>query len=360
MHRTPVPRWRAVGWVSLPLVGAAGAGVLAPGGPPALLATMVIALAVALGAYANLTLRAVGEHRVARRFLSLWAGSAVVALGLAAAVAGGTLLRGPSRAGLVAAGAAATGAAAWTLSWGLAASVVTALLAPPRPPAALGGLLRSRAALADGLLLAAGLSTAALVAAAAAGPAGEPPPVPSPRPAAPSPSADPTDPALTTNPDPDPLFPGRCPGSSVSISYRTVDAAAGRRFGLLVATNTGARRCTLRGYPDVAFADARGNNVRVDLAPGSWGGVPQPVRAVRPGTRRHVPRRADLARRRGRVRPPGGDDPDRPLGRVGPLGDLGPLRPAERNRGGALALAARCLTTPRPGAVSVPAGRFPP
>lgn len=312
-------RW--LGWVSLPLVGAFGmlagwllrrgdhglpwrvrqaAGFLLPdlssghadyASPwPELLAIGAAGTAVlTLATLGNLSLRAIGERQPGRRFLALWAASAA-----AAALTGGVLAWGElvalaeldrvSRSTLFTA-VAGVGlrALGWALVWGLLGAAVTARLAPVRPDAA-DGRLPGRIAVAAALLLATTVSAATLGglahAAASSGRVEMSLPRVSTSSPAPTPSAEPSDPALLTNPDPDPAFRGRCSAAAIEISYRFADAAAGSRYGLLTARNTGEKPCTLKGYPDLAFADVEGNNVRVKYEHGRWNGSKAKTRKV--------------------------------------------------------------------------------
>lgn len=316
--RHQVQVWRGLGWVSLPAIGALsvaaqwagrsgartgrdglgslllpdlalGSGAVGSGSRAGLVMLAACAtLVLALASVGNLVLRAVGEERPGRRFVRLWIGSAAAALlttgsallgGVVAASGGGP----PTRSAVFAAAAQATMTCGyWTATWGLAGAAVTAWLGPPRPLAAMGALLHVRIAVAAGLVLATVVAAGGLAAAVAAARSAPTPPIPAPRPAssAPVPSAEPSDPALLTNPDPDPAFRGRCPAKAIAVSYLFADAAAGRRFGLLTATNTSGKPCTLKGYPDLAFADVEDNNVRVKFKPGRWDGSEAKVRAV--------------------------------------------------------------------------------
>lgn len=247
-------------------------------------ATLVLALA----STGNFVLRAVGEGRPVRRFVLLWIGSAAAALltigsvilgGLVAASSGGL----PTRSAVFAVAVQAmTTCVHWTASWGLVGAAVTAWLAPPRPMAAMGALLHVRIAVAAALVIATMVAAGGLAAASAAVPRAPDPPRAAPQPAssAPVPSAEPSDPALLTNPDPDPPFRGRCSAEAIEISYLFADAAAGRRFGLLTAKNTSGKSCTVKGYPDLAFADVEGNNVRVKYEHGRWDSSTAKVRAI--------------------------------------------------------------------------------
>lgn len=253
--------------------------------------------ALALAGHANLVLRTVGERRQGRRFLWLWAGTFAAAFLTAGAVAVGQVL-GQAKVGsavgsglAVEMGHAAVVAVRWGLVPGLAGAAVTTWLAPRRPVAALGRLLYQRAAVVGSLAVATTLAatqlagvaeSAASYAARFAQPAAS---VPSPA-ATLKPSAEPSDPALLTNPEPAKAYRGRCAAGSLAVSYRFADAASGTRFGLLTVRNTGKTSCVVKGYPDVAFADVQGNNVRVRYEHGRWDGVsddkPRPVR-LKPG-----------------------------------------------------------------------------
>ncbi len=317
---------RGIGWVSLPVLGMFGVAVAAVAtklGGDRLWANVVLTVvpdlsqggavysrpwssqlavfggitcAAALAAQANLILRAVDERHPGRRFCWLWASTLVAALIVTGAVALGQVLGvaaegHPTPATLGGAAGQAAAAVRWWLLPGAAAAAITTGLAPRRPRAQQGAVLYLRVAIAGGLGLATALAAGQLVAVAAGASAssakfGHPSagtPVPA---ATPTPSADPSDPALRTNPVPTKGFPGRCKAGLVTVSYRFTDAAAGTRFGLLTVRNAGASTCVLNGYPDLAFADEEGNNVRVRFAHGRWDGVtsekPRPVR-LQPG-----------------------------------------------------------------------------
>lgn len=294
--------WRRLGWISLPAIGSASvlvgwvlreqgatspllpdlsigiAGVLAA--PRSDLLTLAIAgtLGLALATLANLVLRAVGEERPGRRFVLLWAGAACTALvtsgvvGLGSALAGGTL---PSRAALyalVVEGASAT--LRWAVVWGLPAAAVTTWLAPRRPAAELGPMLHLRIAVASALAfstLLAGIGLGVLTAAVLTAHSTPPAPMPRPAASAPVPSAEPSDPPLPFNPVADRAFSGRCAESDVVASYQSLDAAAGGRYASLAVVNRGDQSCVLKGFPDIAFADLLGDNIRVKLTHGGGG-----------------------------------------------------------------------------------------
>ncbi len=294
MERAAAQPWRGLGWLSLPAVGAVSCLVGNPlaelagptGGAGGALAALT--LTFALAAVGNLVLRGVGEHRPRRRFVLLWAGAGGAALLTTAALVCGRLVaKGtvPPGAAALAGWQAAPVALQWTLTWGLAAAGLTAALGPVRPVAALGPALYARVGVAALLLGATITAAGALVAvpALAGNPGQRPAPVPPtarPTPAVPTPTAEPSDPALLTNPDPEPGHRGRCEPSVVALTYRFADAALGARYGVLTATNTGSRPCSLKGYPDLAFADVEGNNVRVRLAHGRWNGQGEKVRRI--------------------------------------------------------------------------------
>lgn len=245
-------------------------------------------LGFALATTGNLVLRSVGESHRVRRFLWLWIGTFAAALLAAGAVALGELLGAGVAWSATAAGTALAGAAATALHWallpGVAAAAVTTLLGAPRPVASVGAPLYLRSAVAGSLGLAAALTGWLLVGLASAA-AGDSIPAASgaevPPSARPSPSSEPSDPALLTNPEVAKPFPGRCAAEALAVSYRFADAATGTRYGLLTVSNNGVSACTLKGYPDLAFADVAGNNVRVNYEHGRWTGAGQKVLAIR-------------------------------------------------------------------------------
>lgn len=246
-------------------------------------------VALVLATLGNFILRAVGERRPERRFRWLWAASAAAAVFTAGVITAGELIAasdlGSVGRSTLFASAVGLGLRAliWAAVWGLLGAAVTTWLAPVRPDAA-DGRLPSRIAVAAALLLATTVSAGALTGIAYAAASSTRVEVRSPQASTaspvPVPSAEPSDPALLTNPEPDPAYRGRCATTSIEIRYRFADAAAGRRFGLVTATNAGDRPCTLKGYPDLAFADVEGNNVRVKYERGRWDGSKAKVRKV--------------------------------------------------------------------------------
>ena len=53
-----------------------------------------------------------------------------------------------------------------------------------------------------------------------------------------------------------------CEAGNLSIEVAGADAATGHRRAVLRATNVGSAPCVLDGYPDIAIADALGDEVR--------------------------------------------------------------------------------------------------
>ncbi|WP_313558148.1 DUF4232 domain-containing protein, partial [Miniimonas arenae] len=67
--------------------------------------------------------------------------------------------------------------------------------------------------------------------------------------------------------------PGSCAEESLTMAIGGFDAASGLRVATVTATNASALPCTLEARPDLAFADAEGNEVRPDLLAGAgWSG----------------------------------------------------------------------------------------
>jgi hypothetical protein len=60
-----------------------------------------------------------------------------------------------------------------------------------------------------------------------------------------------------------------CPAGSLSIEIEGGDATTGHREAVLRATNVSNTPCVLDGYPDVAIADAHGNEVPLEIVHGS-------------------------------------------------------------------------------------------
>ena len=310
--------WRWLGWLSLPAVSfgllwASGAvhrtgspardvlALLVPdltdgeSGPVRQAATLTLVLATTLLSY--LVLHAVRGGRRGRRFLLLWAGAGVAALVVAGAIELGRLsaAAGPAsgRATASAVAAVASVAVPWTLTAGLAAAAVTVWLAPPQPRATAGAPRYARSGVAATLLLATIWSAGSLARAAAVSSVSEDPApaVERPTAAASVPSSDPSDPPLPRNARPDRAFAGRCKESAIRVTYQGMDAAAGGRYALIAAVNDGDEPCVLKGFPDVAFADLLGNNVRVKLSRGGgWDGQDAAAKPVRlaPGAVAHA------------------------------------------------------------------------
>ncbi|MFT4110082.1 DUF4232 domain-containing protein [Propionicimonas sp.] len=322
MTRDGAHGWPWLGWLSLPLIGGAsviagwalrerrGASVLLPdlslgaaGDLPQprsdlLVFAVAVTLGLALATLANLVLRAVGESRPGRRFVALWSAAGCAALLTSGAVALGSALAGgtpPSRAALFALVVEWVWASLrWALGWGLLAAAVTTWLAPRRPAADLGPVLHLRVAVASGLAfstLLAGIGLGALTAAVFSPRSGPPAAMPRPAVAAPVPSVEPSDPPLPVNPVADRAFSGRCVESDVVVSYQGLDAAAGGRYASVAVLNRGHGTCVLNGFPDIAFADLLGDNIRVKLTHGGdWRGrraTPAPVR-LDPGEVAHA------------------------------------------------------------------------
>lgn len=179
-------------------------------------------------------------------------------------------------------------AAHWTLTWGFAAAVVTTRIAPPRPASGLGTLLVMRVAVSSALVLGTLASGGAMLwAAGSADRADAAPPQsavettghPS---AAPGPSSDPSDPPLPANPVADDAYAHRCAASAVRVTFQGLDAGLGGRYAVVAAVNTGQVRCVLKGFPDVAFADLLGNNVRVKISMAATGEGRTPPRGPSP------------------------------------------------------------------------------
>lgn len=292
---------RRLGWVSLPLSGllsvvvgralaneGVGLRVLLPSLFPTsggrwsgVVVAGTFTLCFALAAGANVVLRTIGEDRQRRRFAMLWicAGASallVVATGTVGMALAADTAAGPSWPRLLT-GIVVT-AAHWTLTWGFAAAVVTTRIAPPRPASGLGTLLVMRVAVSSALVLGTLASGGAMLwAAGSADRADAAPPQsavettghPS---AAPGPSSDPSDPPLPANPVADDAYAHRCAASAVRVTFQGLDAGLGGRYAVVAAVNTGQVRCVLKGFPDVAFADLLGNNVRVKIRHGGDGG----------------------------------------------------------------------------------------
>jgi len=60
-----------------------------------------------------------------------------------------------------------------------------------------------------------------------------------------------------------------CEAGNLSIEIEGADSATGHRRAALRATNVGSAPCVLDGYPDIAIADARGDEVPLEIARGS-------------------------------------------------------------------------------------------
>ena len=60
-----------------------------------------------------------------------------------------------------------------------------------------------------------------------------------------------------------------CEAGNLSIEIEGTDAATGHRRAALRATNVGSTPCVLNGYPDIAIADARGDEVPLEIVRGS-------------------------------------------------------------------------------------------
>nr|WP_300147112.1 DUF4232 domain-containing protein [Propionicimonas sp.] len=295
MARDGAQGWRWLGWLILPAASLVPEFAGGEAGPVRLAATLTLLLATALLSY--LVLHAVREGRRGHRFLLLWASAGAAALLVAGVIEFGGLwgAAGPvsGRASVSAVAATVAVAARWTLTSGLVAAAVTAWLAPWQPQATAGAPRYLRIGVAATLLLATIWSAGNLARATAmAGVSDKPAPaVQAPTAPASVPSADPSDPPLPRNARPDRAFAGRCAESAVRVTYQGMDAAAGGRYALIAAVNEGAEPCVLKGFPDVAFADLLGNNVRVKLSRGGSSNgqkpAPKPVR-LQPGGVAHA------------------------------------------------------------------------
>jgi hypothetical protein len=95
----------------------------------------------------------------------------------------------------------------------------------------------------------------------------EDPTTPAPEPSAPDSADDPTAPS--------------CPGDALDVADAGDDAALGRRYLLLTATNVSDAACAVEGRPEVGFRRASGTPVP-DVETGTPSGTPAPARVVVP------------------------------------------------------------------------------
>ena len=108
-------------------------------------------------------------------------------------------------------------------------------------------------------------SSVAIGTARTGGLAGEPPPAVQ----QPQPTPGPTGPPPPTKVQATgPIDPAWCTAPQLSITDDGGDAATGHREDQLRATNTSPTSCVLDGYPDIAFADARGAEVAAEVIHG--------------------------------------------------------------------------------------------
>lgn len=101
--------------------------------------------------------------------------------------------------------------------------------------------------------------------------------------------AAPPDPAgAATSPWPDDPHAPACGGADLDVSLGGFDAALGRRYLLLTATNTSDASCAVQSRPAIAFVRASGTPAP-DVETGTPSGTPEPGRYVLPpGERLHA------------------------------------------------------------------------
>ena len=272
------PQWWALqAWLPSPLPSTSNPEPPWPVLLPALaLATMAL---VAAGLAALGLARGAARPRLARFALG-WVVTGLAATAMVAAVQYGELLSSIALMGgrggyhlRTATLPALRAVLVWTGLWGWLPALVAALGGGPRASVTphpgrwrVVGLALLAAALATGV----GASEVARRASAWT----EPRPVPSV-----TPTRAPTNPPAGTNPSVQPRFEGRCEAAALTLAYRFTDASLGARTAEVTAVNASDTACSLEGFPDLAFADARGNALsprvvtggsaeRVRLAPG--------------------------------------------------------------------------------------------
>ncbi|MGI6879839.1 DUF4232 domain-containing protein [Microbacterium sp. gxy059] len=157
-------------------------------------------------------------------------------------------------------------AARWGLLWGWIPALASALIGATGPRIAnrRGALVLLIALLTAAVAAGAGLATSTYGAALSArtevasredpaSPDGQDPLAPA-------------DPPPSVAPVADPDFPTRCAADDVEVTIAGVDAATGSRLLALEARNTSSAACDLRGWPDLAFASADGEEIRPAIA----------------------------------------------------------------------------------------------
>ncbi|MFF2269060.1 DUF4232 domain-containing protein [Cellulosimicrobium cellulans] len=316
--------WRAVGWFTYPVLGvlavvaahavhergfgwlprdvAAAARVLLPTLVPAharytvdpwptlLWSSVLLTAAFALAAAGTAVLALVGAQPWWKRFVWLWALAVVVGVGVAGLAELGEVWlsidrfggRGGSHIRLFTIPALRE-AVVWGVLWGWGPALVTALVGPtavrrPGGGGARGGV--TPAVVHRGRVLVAAAIVATLVVGAAASgawlvrvsyDAAE-----STATAVRQPDAGPTGP---TDP-PAPVAPSeedvvRCSADEVVVTWGGHDAAVGYRQATVTVENRSSGSCVVDRYPDLAFADADGDELRpaVDHGGGSGTGT---------------------------------------------------------------------------------------
>ena len=272
------PEWWALeAWLPSPLPSTSNHEAPWPVLLPALaLATMAL---VAAGLAALVLARGASRPRLARFALG-WVVTGLAAAAMVAAVQYGELVSSIALVGgrggyhlRTETLPALREVLVWTGLWGWLPALVAALGGGPRATATphpgrwrVVGLALLAAALATGV----GASEVARRASAWT----ESRPVP---PA--TATAAPTNPPAGANPSVQPRFEGRCEAAALTLDYGFTDASLGARTAEVTAVNASDTACSLEGFPDLAFADARGNALsprvvtggsaeRVRLAPG--------------------------------------------------------------------------------------------
>lgn len=271
---TPIAVTRALE-SSTPTLVPAHAGYTVAPHPVAIVGWLL--LAMVLGAVLVALVACSVTRRPGRaRLLLLWLGLVLVALvAVGSAQAGEVLLtierfggRGGSHVRLFTLPALAD-AVRWGLLWGGVVVLAAGRLLPDRPPRRAWRVAVPLVVVWVGVLVLLGSATRAASISAQTEVVTRP-----------TPAVAVTDAPAEMAGEAEPSFYGRCEPGMLTMELGGFDAASGRRYLSVTATNDGFA-CTVAGWPDLAFADADGNAVRPDrvdgVSFGGFGGTPEPV-----------------------------------------------------------------------------------